>query len=119
MTTNEILAAVKAGKLTLEEATRQIDSQRVPGTGNPVRLLKKGRIRVQAGAQIDLTGAQALAVLDNADAIRKLLKQHSAAPVRSEEQKGRKDGETFTAFYAGDMLIGYAQAQVDRVKAAA
>lgn len=123
MTTAEILAQLTSGKISASDAAALIEQTRggfAGGDGVSLTTGAKmgGLIRVRhRGAQVDLTAAQAVAVLTHADAVRALIARHADAVATSQERDGRKPGDTYTLHYLGDLRAGYSAAHVETVKA--
>ena len=122
MTRLEVLDMLSSKKIDVAEASRLLSTlEETSGASRAASvsiLSKTGRIRIQNGAQADLTAAQVCAVLKVADKLveemRKRLDKKQTTQTKSTTRDGEED--SYTAILRGDMLFGYSAKQVSAVE---
>ena len=120
MTRLEVLDMLSSKKIDVTEASRLLSTlEDTRAASASVSILSKtGRIRIQNGAQADLTAAQVCAVLKVADKLveemRKRLDKDQTTQTKSTTRDGEEDA--YTAILVGDMLFGYSDKQVTTVE---
>jgi hypothetical protein len=121
-TRDEVLKALAANKIDVNDASARLAQLGGSGNGKPAECVtvmeKSGRIRVQNGARADLTAAQVVSVLKQAEKIKEVLEKYAGEKVTTKHvESKRKGGEDYTEYRLGTLLAGYKQSQVDEVLA--
>jgi hypothetical protein len=121
-TRDEVLKALAANKIDVSDAgarLAQLGGNSNGKSSESVSVMEKsGRVRVQNGARADLTAAQAVSVLKQAEKIKEVLKRYVKEKVTTKHvESKRKGGDDYTEYRLGALLVGYKQSQVDEVLA--